>query len=347
MDAAHHVDRDGCARCCARVEVPLHLARHVITADGSLRELCPACDGGDGPRPDESDHADIGAADDSADPVAPSDATDPVAVRARWPRYAALGAIVAAAVVTAFLVSNRLTSAEAAGDAATAEDSSVVSAVDHPAPAADHGSETAAPSESSDPLSDLRPEEELAMPGPLSDEEALAPTVEDRLEELGEAPEEMFPSLAHWVFPVEGTDEEFPLRPSRRFGAERAGVRRTECGRGHCGVDLRGKRGTPILAVTWGRVSRIRQDDEPPSGKYVRIEHPDGSFTYYMHLDEINSELRLGDEVEPGQELGLLGSTGVLQSVPHLHFSLELPRDERRFYVDPTRYLRRAIGDLP
>jgi murein DD-endopeptidase MepM/ murein hydrolase activator NlpD len=169
----------------------------------------------------------------------------------------------------------------------------------------------------------------------------LRPTIED-MRERSEPLEERLPTLADWVFPVQGSDEPFPLRPTRRFGAGRDGEAPTECGRGHCGVDLDGPRGTPVVAVAWGVVTRIERRGDRRSGKYVRIEHPDYVYTAYMHLDDIADDLQIGDEVSPGDALGTLGRTGIKHSAPHLHFSLAVPSGNQLVHLDPAPYLDRA-----
>lgn len=49
----------------------------------------------------------------------------------------------------------------------------------------------------------------------------------------------------------------------------------------------------------------------------------------YMHLAEPHPELRVGDEVEAGQEIGLMGGTAILQDLPHVHIDMETPQGER------------------
>lgn len=151
------------------------------------------------------------------------------------------------------------------------------------------------------------------------------------------------PSLADWVHPVMGSTELAPSRSTRVFGAHRPVARvRDECGRGHCGVDLGGPRGTPILAVAWGEVRRVRRATDGRSGMYVLVEHPEGAQTAYMHLDSIPEYLQVGDEVEAGEIIGTLGRTGIQESAPHLHFSLALPSGSGMRYADPAPYLERA-----
>ncbi|HUQ07348.1 MAG TPA: M23 family metallopeptidase [Kofleriaceae bacterium] len=154
------------------------------------------------------------------------------------------------------------------------------------------------------------------------------------------------PSLRDWVHPVTGTDEKTPARSTRRFGAQRHGVSDpTKCGSGHCGLDLAGPRGRPVVAVAWGTVVRVEHSvngRDGRSGRYVRLEHPEGVFTEYMHLDAIEAEIKVGDDVVAGQVLGTLGKSGIHSGEQHLHFGLEIQIDGTLRYVDPTPFLQRA-----
>ncbi len=164
--------------------------------------------------------------------------------------------------------------------------------------------------------------------------------------------DERFPSLANWTHPVTASPELMPEQASRHFGAERIGIDRPECGAGHCGIDLDGPRGRPIVAVAAGTVVRVERHElglDGLSGRYVRIEHDDGTLTAYMHMDDVEEHLEPGDHVEAGEYIGTLGATATFQSPPHLHFSLEIPThpghhgditDTR--YVDPAPFLVRA-----
>lgn len=49
----------------------------------------------------------------------------------------------------------------------------------------------------------------------------------------------------------------------------------------------------------------------------------------YMHLGAVHPELRVGDIVEAGQELGVMGGTAVLESLPHVHIDIETPAGVR------------------
>lgn len=54
----------------------------------------------------------------------------------------------------------------------------------------------------------------------------------------------------------------------------------------------------------------------------------------YMHLAAVHPELRVGDEVEAGQEVGLMGGTAILRDLPHLHIDIE-DAEGRRVDVAP------------
>jgi murein DD-endopeptidase MepM/ murein hydrolase activator NlpD len=166
----------------------------------------------------------------------------------------------------------------------------------------------------------------------------------------GRALSELYPTLLTWVHPISGADELFPPNPGRHYGALRVEIsNRPECGQGHCGVDLDGPRGRPLIAVAAGVIARAeRRPDggDGMSGRYVRIQHDDGSVTTYMHMDQLAPGLEVGDRVEQGQYIGTLGMTAV--QVPHLHFALELPntvglRDlSSMHYADPAPFLLRS-----
>jgi hypothetical protein len=134
-------------------------------------------------------------------------------------------------------------------------------------------------------------------------------------------------STDRWVHPLAGPKRRMPIRLSRVFGAERPGHRPIECNAGHCGVDLGGEVwGEPILAAHDGLVDRVQRDpDRGRGGMYVRLAHRDGTvFTQYFHLAAIPRELTAGDEVEAGEVIGLLGTTGIKHSAPHLHFTVSV-----------------------
>ena len=164
--------------------------------------------------------------------------------------------------------------------------------------------------------------------------------------------DEKYPSLRNWTHPVTASKELMPELRSRHFGAERAGIERPECGAGHCGIDLDGPEGRPLVSVADGTIVRIERSElglDHLSGRYIRIEHDDGTLTAYMHMDEVAEELSVGDRVHGGQYIGTLGATAVYEAPPHCHFSLEIPNHAGKrgdttdtHYIDPAPFLVRS-----
>jgi len=145
-----------------------------------------------------------------------------------------------------------------------------------------------------------------------------------------------------WVHPLAGP-RQMPLRDSRRFGAPREGVRPAECGRGHCGVDLGGVRGSTVHAAADGVAVAVVTEIRPHAGRFVMLEHAGGLRTFYMHLDEVRSDLAPGQPVRAGEPIGTVGRTGVIKSGPHLHFALAQEDRGRTWYIDPEPMLEQAI----
>ena len=226
-----------------------------------------------------------------------------------------------------------------------------------------HGGQVeVAPSTSSLANIDLLSAEIVELHGSLSSHEIAPPrptVTETSLEAWYPIPEQdgarldvAFTSLGGWIHPVTDSAELMPERASRLFGSTRMGVERSECGSGHCGVDLDGPRGRPLVAVAAGKVVRVERKElgaDGRSGRYVRLQHDDGALTSYMHMDDVAEDLQVGDYVRAGQYIGTLGATAVYAAAPHLHFSLELPTTAgaagdtvQTTYIDPAPFLVRA-----
>lgn len=85
-------------------------------------------------------------------------------------------------------------------------------------------------------------------------------------------------------------------------------------GRGHKGIDLAAKYGTPILAVASGKV--IRSEWYEGYGYCVDIDHGFGFVTRYGHASQLIAEV--GQTVSAGEVIALVGSTGD-STGDHLH----------------------------
>ncbi|GAB4243577.1 MAG: M23 family metallopeptidase [Acidobacteriota bacterium] len=99
----------------------------------------------------------------------------------------------------------------------------------------------------------------------------------------------------------------------------------------HYGVDYAAPPGTPVLASAAGRV--VFAGWSGGSGKMVKIRHPNGFYTYYLHLSKIL--VRAGQSVAQGQVIGRVGSTG-LATGPHLDYRIQDPRGR---YLNPKKYV--------
>jgi murein DD-endopeptidase MepM/ murein hydrolase activator NlpD len=85
----------------------------------------------------------------------------------------------------------------------------------------------------------------------------------------------------------------------------------------HPALDIAAKEGTPVVAVAAGVVVFVGRDDV--YGNNVVIDHGDGLRTFYSKL--LDYQVEIGDEVNAGQQIGRVGSTGK-STGPHLHFEL-------------------------
>ncbi|HEX4681370.1 MAG TPA: M23 family metallopeptidase [Gemmatimonadaceae bacterium] len=105
-----------------------------------------------------------------------------------------------------------------------------------------------------------------------------------------------------------------PSRVTSRFGSGRMFNGRVSSS--HLGIDFRGQTGEPIYAANRGVVALVAEFFL--AGNVVYVDHGDGVMTGYFHMSK--PEVAVGDTVERGQEIGLVGATGRVTG-PHLHFS--------------------------
>ena len=104
----------------------------------------------------------------------------------------------------------------------------------------------------------------------------------------------------------------------------------------HNGLDLSAPLGTPIYAVEGGRVSSVWLN-HPTNGNAVKISHPNGMSTAYLHMVEAPMVV-MGQVVAKGQQIGRVGMTGRATG-PHLHFIVYLPSGQTtdpKPWIDPS-----------
>jgi hypothetical protein len=124
-----------------------------------------------------------------------------------------------------------------------------------------------------------------------------------------------------------------------------AGYRDFRCGSltydGHGGTDFRlldmasQRRGVNVLAASKGKVVRLRNDmadvmfnrqgeplvDGRECGNGVLLDHDDGWQTQYCHMAKGSIRVKVGQIVEKGDALGLVGLSGNTE-FPHLHLTV-------------------------
>ncbi len=122
------------------------------------------------------------------------------------------------------------------------------------------------------------------------------------------------PSVSGVVCPVQGAvaGRDF----INDWGFPRSG------GRTHQGNDIFASRGTPVVAVADGTVTRMNPPSAPTAlgGITVTYRIGDGSEWYNAHLDTIANGIARGASVSRGQVIGTVGNTGNARTTPpHLH----------------------------
>ncbi len=86
----------------------------------------------------------------------------------------------------------------------------------------------------------------------------------------------------------------------------------------HAGVDFSAPQGTTIYAAGAGKV--IKTSKSPRGyGNTITIDHGYGYQTFYAHIKDI--QVKRGDIVKRGQEIGTVGNTGK-STAPHLHYEV-------------------------
>jgi murein DD-endopeptidase MepM/ murein hydrolase activator NlpD len=100
----------------------------------------------------------------------------------------------------------------------------------------------------------------------------------------------------------------------------------------HTGLDFAANYATAVKAPFDGQVSRVVLSTNSGGGRQVKLYHPAGFETVYMHLSQVL--VKKGDIVKKGQIIGRVGATGYRVTGPHLHFELRI----KGIPVDPMKY---------
>jgi murein DD-endopeptidase MepM/ murein hydrolase activator NlpD len=88
----------------------------------------------------------------------------------------------------------------------------------------------------------------------------------------------------------------------------------------HRGLDLQSRPPQPVHAAGPGRVAEM--DFRGGYGNYVVIDHGQGIFTRYAHLEYFQPGLAPGVATPFGAPIGMMGGTAIPPVSPHLHYEI-------------------------
>lgn len=119
-------------------------------------------------------------------------------------------------------------------------------------------------------------------------------------------------------------------------------------GRRHEAVDMMAPRGTPVRAATSGKIAKLFVS-KPGGLTIYQFDRTEKYCFYYAHLAAYAADLAEGREVQAGDLIGYVGSSGNAQEdSPHLHFAVfELGPDKKWWEgapINPYKYLLHAAG---
>lgn len=142
-------------------------------------------------------------------------------------------------------------------------------------------------------------------------------------------------AAALFVIPVQGVK---PAAVRDNFSASRGT-------RTHNALDIMAPRHTPVLAAAAGRILRLSSN--PAGGITIyQVDAAERYVLYYAHLQGYRKGLRAGMQVEQGEVIGYVGTTGnAPPNTPHLHFQVMRWRADGRYWagepVNPHPFLVR------
>ncbi|ABJ77364.1 M23 family metallopeptidase [Leptospira borgpetersenii] len=134
--------------------------------------------------------------------------------------------------------------------------------------------------------------------------------------------------VSDFIYPVQEVHFTSPFYKRRIYNKTK--------GKPHGGVDFKGAVGTPIYAINDGTV--ILSRPMYYEGNLTVIDHGLEVYSLYMHQSELN--VKVGDKVKKGSQIGKVGSTG-MSTGPHLHLGLRV----QGTMVDPLSVIGQKFFD--
>ena len=122
----------------------------------------------------------------------------------------------------------------------------------------------------------------------------------------------------------------FAVRPVSGTITSRFGANESIRDHTHKGMDIAAPYGTKIVAAAKGKITHSGWMGG--YGNLIIITHENGIQTYYGHCSKLYA--KVGDEVEAGEEIAAVGSTG-FSTGNHLHFEIRKNGSQ----INPQKYL--------
>lgn len=113
----------------------------------------------------------------------------------------------------------------------------------------------------------------------------------------------------------------------------------------HEGTDIFAGYGTPVRSTTYGVVEMMGWNLY--GGWRIGIRDIYNIYHYYAHMSGYDDDINVGQVVEPGDELGSVGSTGygppgtAGKFPPHLHYGMYKDNGYSEWSFDPYPYLKK------
>jgi murein DD-endopeptidase MepM/ murein hydrolase activator NlpD len=102
-------------------------------------------------------------------------------------------------------------------------------------------------------------------------------------------------------------------------------------GHRHHAIDLMRPRGTPVMAVTDGKIRKLYRSKTGGISVYLFDASEEYCF-FYAHLDHYAEGLHEGQEVHKGDVIAYVGHTGnAKRNAPHLHLAVSLTGPQRKW----------------
>ena len=100
---------------------------------------------------------------------------------------------------------------------------------------------------------------------------------------------------------------------------------------GHFGIDVIAPKNEAVVAILKGTV--VYQDWSPNNGHVIHIQHRKNLLSIYKHNSEVLK--KIGDFVDAGEPIAIVGNSGEHSSGPHLHFELW----HNGYPIDPQKFI--------